>query len=126
MTEKIIIRTDAAPTPVARYAQGVVVGNMVYTAGFIALSPETGKLVGTEIREQTRQVIANLRAVLEAAGSDLNRVVKTTVYLRDLDDYAGMNEIFNAYFGANPPGRTTVQALLPLGALIEIDVIAVI
>ncbi len=120
-----VVRTAAAPAPVGPYSQAVVAGDFVFTAGQIGLVPGTKELAGDDIRSQTRQVLENLRAVLEAAGSGLDRVVKTTVFLADLGDFAAMNEVYGEYFKEAPPARSAVQvARLPLGALVEIECIA--
>lgn len=126
MSDKIVVSTEKAPRPIAAYAQAVVANGIVYTAGQIALVPETGKLLEGGIEAQTDRVLESLKSVLEAAGSSLDQVVKTTVYLRNIEDYAGMNTIFNRVFEGRPPARTTVQAPLPLGALVEIDVVALL
>ncbi len=120
------VRTDAAPKPVGPYSQAVVFGGLVFCSGQVPLDPATGKLVQGDIEAQTQRVIANLAAVLEAAGSSLDRVLRTTVYLRDLSLFARMNAVYGAHFTGEPrPARTTIQAAdLPLGAAIEIDVIA--
>jgi 2-iminobutanoate/2-iminopropanoate deaminase len=122
------VRTDAAPQPVGPYSQGVVHGGLVFASGQVPLDPATGRLVAGEIEAQTEQVISNLAAVLEAAGSSLTRVVRTTVYLTDLALFARMNAVYGRRFNGEPkPARTTIQAAaLPLGAQIEIDVIAVL
>lgn len=122
---KEIISTDKAPAAVGPYSQGVYAGSLVYTAGQIPLDPNTGKLVEGDIQAQTRQVIHNLKAVLEAAGSSLENVVKTTVFLDDMDDYAAVNEVYGSFFGESAPARSAVQvAALPLGARLEIEAVA--
>jgi 2-iminobutanoate/2-iminopropanoate deaminase len=120
------VRTAQAPSPVGPYSQAVVHGGLVYASGQVPLDPDTGKLVEGEIEAQTERVIANLRAVLEAAGTSLERVLRTTVYMADLALFARMNEVYARHFRGEPrPARSTVQAArLPLGAQIEIDVIA--
>ena len=127
MPEKSVIRTEAAPAPFrgAPYNQAIVVGELVFTAGQLGLRPDGSGLAGETIQEQTEQVLANLRAILEAAGSSLERLVKTTVFLQRLDDFAGMNDVYAAHVGAQPPARSTVEvAKLPSGALVEIEAIA--
>jgi 2-iminobutanoate/2-iminopropanoate deaminase len=128
VAEKAIVRTEAAPAPVggAPYNQGVRIGELVFVAGQIGLRPGEKELVGAGVAEQTEQVMANLRAILEAAGSGLDRLVKTTVFLQRLDDFAAMNEVYARHVGARPPARSTVEvAGLPLaGALVEIEAIA--
>jgi len=120
------VRTDAAPKPVGPYAQAVVHGGLVFASGQVPLDPSTGKLVEGEIEVETEQVLKNLAAVLEAAGSSLARVLRTTVYLTDLSLFARMNAVYAKHFTGDPkPARSTVQAAaLPLGARIEVDVIA--
>ena len=120
------IRTGAAPTPVGPYSQAVVHGGLVFASGQVPLDPATGRLVEGEIEAQTERVILNLAAVLEAAGSSLGRVLRSTVYLTDLSLFARMNAVYAQHFTGEPkPARSTVQAAaLPLGARIEIDVIA--
>ena len=115
-----------APAPVGPYSQAVVAGGFVFASGQIPLDPRTGKLVGGEIEQQTERVLANLRAVLEAAGSSLERVVKASVYLVDLALFPRVNAVYARAFASEPkPARSTVQvAALPLGAEIEIDVVA--
>jgi 2-iminobutanoate/2-iminopropanoate deaminase len=120
------ISTDRAPAAIGPYSQGIRAGNLVYTAGQVGLDPQTGKLVEGGIAEQTRRALENIKAVLEAAGTSLDRVVKSTVFLTDMGNFAAMNQVYKQYFGeADPPARTTVQvAGLPLGALVEIECIA--
>ena len=119
-----IIATSAAPAALGPYSQGVSTGDLIFTAGQVGLNPATGKLA-EGIEAQTRQVMANLAAVLSAAGSSLDRVVKTTIFLQDMADFAAVNAIYGAAFSVTPPARSTVQvAGLPLGALVEIEVIA--
>ena len=120
------IRSDAAPRPVGPYSQAVAHGGLLFLSGQVPLDPGTGALVAGEIEVQTERVIANLRAVLEAAGSSLDRVVRTTVYLADLGLFARMNAVYGRHFSSDPkPARSTIQAArLPLGAAIEIDAIA--
>ena len=120
------IRSAQAPRPVGPYAQAVVHAGMVYCSGQVPLDPATNTLVDGEIEVQTERVLANLRAVLAAAGSSLARVVRTTVYLANLDDFPRMNAVYAQHFSSEPrPARSTVQAArLPLGAAVEIDVIA--
>ena len=119
-----IIATERAPAAVGPYSQAVRVGNLVFTAGQIGIDPVLGQL-RTGIAAQTRQALTNLQAVLEAAGSSLNQVVKTTIFLQDMADFATVNHIYGSSFTAAPPARSTVQvAALPLGALVEIEAIA--
>ncbi len=122
---KEIIRTDKAPGAVGPYSQAIKVGNLLFLSGQVGLDPATGKLAGDDMGTQLEQVIRNITAVLEAAGSSLQQVVKATVFLYDMDDYAKMNEIYARHFGDNPPARSAVAVdRLPLGALVEIEVIA--
>jgi len=120
------VATDKAPKAIGPYSQAIVTGDTVYTAGQVALDPKTGELVGTTVAEQTEQVLQNLTAVLAASGSSLGQVVKTTVYLTDMADFAAMNEVYARHFGGHRPARSTVQAAgLPKGARVEIDAIAI-
>jgi 2-iminobutanoate/2-iminopropanoate deaminase len=122
--EKKIIATPNAPGAVGPYSQGARVGHLVYTAGQVALDPATGQLVGDDVAAQTEQVIKNLSAVLEVGGSSLANVVKTTVFLTTMADFAAMNEVYGRHFAQNPPARTTVAvAGLPLNALVEIEAV---
>ncbi len=122
---KKIIRTSDAPDPVGPYNQAVVVGQLVFTAGQIAIDPFTGRLVENDVRKQTRQVLENLKAVLQASGTDLNHVVKTTVFLKNMDDFAAMNEVYAEYFPEHSPARSAVEvARLPKDVLVEIECIA--
>jgi len=121
-----VIATNAAPKAIGPYSQAIATEQLIFTAGQVALDPNTGELVGRTTAEQTEQVLANLRAVLSAAGTSLAKVVKTTVYLADMADFAQMNEVYAKHFGSHKPARSTVQAAgLPKGARVEIDVIAV-
>jgi 2-iminobutanoate/2-iminopropanoate deaminase len=120
------IETSAAPLPIGPYAQAVSVGQLIYTSGQIPIDPATGDLCGTTIKAQTRQVLANLAAVLAAAGSAPEHVVKSTIFLVNLGDFATVNQIYGDYFGSHRPARSTVQvAALPKGSLIEIELVAV-
>ena len=122
-----IVSTSQAPAAVGPYSQAVRVGNFVYSAGQIPLVPETGKLVEGDIEAQTRQVMQNLTAVLEAAGTNLANVVKTTIFVTDLGDFSVLNQVYGSYFAGDPPARSTVQvAALPLDAKVEIEVVAII
>lgn len=121
------VHTSNAPKAIGPYSQAVRVGNLVYTAGQVALDPESGQLVEGGIEAQTRRVLDNLAAVLEAAGGSLANVVKTTVYLQDLGEFAAMNAVYAEYFTGQPPARSTIQvAALPRGSRIEIDCVAVL
>ena len=119
------VSTPEAPAAIGPYSQAVAAGNLVFTAGQIALDPTTMELVGADVRAQATQVLTNLRAVLTAAGCEFRHVVKTTVYLADMADFAAMNEVYLSYFGDHKPARSAVAAAaLPKGALVEIDAIA--
>lgn len=124
---KKIIQTEKAPKAIGPYSQAVGIGNLIFTAGQIGLNPQTGELVGDDIESQTRQVLTNLKHILEAAGSDLNYVVKTTVFLQDMADFPRMNAVYAEFFPENPPARSTIAvAALPKGARVEIEAIAFI
>ncbi len=121
-----VIHTDQAPAAVGPYSQAIRVGNLVFTAGQVGIDPVTGQL-REGLEAQTRQIMANLQAVLQAAGTDLAHVVKTTIFMTDLSAFKQVNAIYGEYFPADPPARSTIQvAALPLGALIEIETIAVV
>jgi 2-iminobutanoate/2-iminopropanoate deaminase len=125
VTVKQIVRTEAAPGAIGPYSQAVVAGGLVFASGQIPIDPATGQFVEGGVAEQTRQVLRNLSEVLGAAGTGLERVVKTTVFLADMNDFAEMNETYAEFFGEEPPARSTVQAArLPRDARVEIDVIA--
>jgi 2-iminobutanoate/2-iminopropanoate deaminase len=127
MAEKSVVRTDKAPGPFqgAPYNQAICVGEVVFVAGQLGISLGTGGLVGAGVAEQTEQIMANLAAILDAAGSGLGKLVKTTVFLMDLGDFAAMNDVYARYVGDRPPARSTVQISgLPSGALVEIEAIA--
>ena len=129
MTAKEPIRTEAAPAPFqgAPYSQAIKAGGFVFVSGQLALRPGEKELVAGGIAEQTDQVLSNLEAILAAAGSSLDRLVKTTVFLQNLDDFQGMNEVYVKHVGERPPARSTVEvAKLPSGALVEIDAIALL
>jgi 2-iminobutanoate/2-iminopropanoate deaminase len=126
---KEIVYTEAAPAPFqgAPYNQAIVANGFVFVAGQLGLQPGTGEMVEGGIGPQTEQALSNLRAILEAAGSSIDQVVKATVFLANLDDFAGMNEVYSGRIGDRPPARSTVEvARLPAGALVEIEVIAVL
>lgn len=127
MNGKSIVRTEEAPAPFqgAPYSQAIVAAGLVFVSGQLALRPGDKELTGPSIEEQTEQVFVNLRAILEAAGSGLDRLVKTTVFLTDLGDFAGMNSVYAKHVGDQPPARATIEvAALPTGAKVEIEAIA--
>jgi 2-iminobutanoate/2-iminopropanoate deaminase len=127
MPEKSVVRTEDAPAPFqgAPYSQAIRAGDLVFVSGQLALRPDSRELVGETIEEQTEQVFQNLGAILEAAGSSLERIVKTTVFLTDLGTFQGMNEVYRRHVGERPPARATIEvAGLPSGALVEIEAIA--
>jgi 2-iminobutanoate/2-iminopropanoate deaminase len=126
---KEIVRTEAAPAPFqgAPYSQAIKANGFLFVSGQLSLRPGEKDLLAGDIKTQTEQVFANLRAILEEAGSSLDRLVKTTVFLQNLDDFAGMNEIYASHVGTAPPARSTVEvAKLPSGALVEIEAIALV
>ena len=127
MAEKTVVRTEEAPAPFqgAPYSQAIRSGDLVFVSGQLSLRPGDKELTGGTIEEQTEQVFANLRAILEAAGSGLDKLVKTTVFLQDLGDFQGMNAVYATHVGERPPARSTVEvAKLPSGARVEIEAIA--
>jgi 2-iminobutanoate/2-iminopropanoate deaminase len=122
---KDIVLTDRGPKPIGPYSQAVKSNGFVFVSGQVALDPKTNEFVGSDARQQTERVLENLKAILEASGVSLNHVVKTTVFLKDMNDFTAMNEVYARYFIAAPPARSTVQAArLPKDALVEIDLIA--
>ncbi|MCC7118135.1 MAG: RidA family protein [Anaerolineales bacterium] len=125
--KKEIVQTEKAPQAIGPYSQAIRTETAVYTAGQLGIDPATGELVSNEIEGQTRQVLKNLQAVLEAAGASAATVVKTTVFLKQMGDFAKMNAIYGEVFGANPPARSTIAvAGLPKDALVEIEAVALI
>ena len=121
------VETKNAPAAIGPYSQGQIVGNLVFTAGQIPLDPASMELISGDIAEQTERVMLNVAAVLEAAGASLGSVVKTTVFLRDMNDFAKMNEVYGRHFGDHKPARATVQAArLPKDVAVEIDAIAAV
>jgi 2-iminobutanoate/2-iminopropanoate deaminase len=127
MTPLEVIHTDKAPKAIGPYSQAIRVGSFIHTAGQVALDPATGQLVEGGIEAQTRQALQNLSHVLEAAGSSLRHVVKTTVFMKDIGEFAQMNTIYGEMFGEHKPARSTVQvAALPRGAAVEIECVAVV
>ena len=127
MRHRRVIKTDKAPQSSGPLSQAIVAGEFVFVAGQLGVDPKTGEFVGSGIEEQAEQVLRNLTAVLEAAGSDTSHVVKTTVFLADMADFSAMNEVYRRHFKQDPPARSTVQvARLPRNARIEIEAIALV
>lgn len=125
--EKKIINTAKAPAALGPYSQAIKVGNMVYTSGQLAINSATGEFINDDIKKATAQSLDNVRAILEEAGTSMDKVVKTLVLLKDINDFAAMNEVYATYFGDNPPARSCFQAgSLPKDALVEIEVIAIV
>ena len=119
------IHSEKAPRAIGPYSMGIQLDDFIFTSGQLGLTPESGEIVPGGIEAETRQALTNLKAILEAAGSNLENVVKTTVFLRDMSDFTRMNSIYAEFFHANPPARTTVAvAALPKGAAVEIEAIA--
>lgn len=124
---KEIVATERAPRAIGPYSQAVRSGNFLFASGQIPIDPATGEFVAGGITEQTEQVMRNVSAILEAAGAGLQQVVKTTVFLADMDDFTAMNEVYGRFFAENPPARATVQAArLPRDARVEIEAIAIL
>ncbi|MFX1519209.1 MAG: Rid family detoxifying hydrolase [Promethearchaeota archaeon] len=124
--KKEVVVSDKIPKPIAPYSPGIKAGNFVFVSGQAAFDPLNGEIVGKSTAEQTEQALKNLRDVLEAAGSSLENVVKTTVFLSDLNDFKEMNNAYGKFFQKNPPARSTVQAGLVLGLKVEIEAVAII
>lgn len=124
---KETVTTDRGPKPIGPYSQAVKANGFLYLSGQVALDPKTNELTGSDIRQQTERVLENIKGILEAAGSNLHHVVKTTVFLKDMNEFPQMNEVYGRYFTSAPPARSTVQvARLPKDALVEIEVMALI
>ncbi len=122
---KDVILTTRGPKPIGPYSQAIKSNGFLFVSGQVALDPQTGEFVGADVRQQTERVLENLKGILEAAGASFHHVVKTTVFLKDMNDFAAMNEVYARYFAAAPPARSTVQAArLPKDALVEIELIA--
>ena len=120
-----VVKTPSAPAAIGPYSQGIVAGGFLFVSGQIPLDPATGEVIQGDIAGQVRRVLDNLKAIVTAGGSGMDRVVRTTVYLLDLGDFPQMNEVYREYFGVNPPARSTVGVgALPKGARVEIDAIA--
>jgi 2-iminobutanoate/2-iminopropanoate deaminase len=126
MPQKQVISTENAPKAIGPYSAGIRSGQLVFTAGQLGIAPQTGELVSGGIEAETRQALTNLKHVLEAAGLSLSEVVKTTVFLRDINDFAAMNGVYAEFFTQNPPARSAVQvAALPKGGAVEIEAVAI-
>ena len=124
--EKKVVQTDRAPEPVGPYSQAVIAGGFVFCSGQIALDTATGALIEGDIRQETARVMENLKGVLDSAGCSFDNIVKTTIYVRDMNDFSAINEVYGSFFSDDPPARATVQvARLPKDANVEIDCIAV-
>jgi 2-iminobutanoate/2-iminopropanoate deaminase len=122
-----VIYTEKAPKAVGPYSQAISTGNLLFTAGQVAIDPRTGKLVEGGIKEQTRQVMVNLKAILAEAAADFSKVVKTTVFLQDIKTFVDFNQVYGEYFPSEPPARSTFQVgALPLGAMVEIEMIVLL
>lgn len=122
---KDVILTTRGPKPIGPYSQAIKSNGFLFVSGQVALDPQTGEFVGADVRQQTERVLENLKAILDASGASFHHVVKTTVFLKDMNDFAAMNEVYARYFAAAPPARSTVQAArLPKDALVEIELIA--
>ncbi len=129
--QKDILYTKSAPEPIGPYSQAIILSlgseKILYSSGQVAIDPATGEFKGGNIKEQTRLVMENIKAILAEAKSELNKVIKTTVFIKDMNDFAAMNEVYAVYFGESKPARSTVEvARLPKDALVEIEVIAMI
>jgi 2-iminobutanoate/2-iminopropanoate deaminase len=122
---KGIVLTERGPKPIGPYSQAIKSGGLLFVSGQIALHPQSGEFVGNDVRQQTERVLENLKGILEAGGASLGHVLKTTVFLKDMNDFAAMNEVYAKYFTSAPPARSTVQvSKLPKDALVEIEAIA--
>ena len=122
---KDVVLTERGPKPIGPYSQAIKSGGFLFASGQVALDPRSNEFLPGDIRQQTERVLENVKAILEAGGANLHHVVKTTVFLKDMNDFAAMNEVYGKYFSAAPPARSTVQvARLPKDALVEIEVIA--
>lgn len=124
---KTIVATTKAPAAIGPYSQAVSLGNLLFTSGQIPLDPATGQIVAGDVEAQTRQALTNVKEVLEAAGSDLAKVIKTTVFIKDMNDFAQINKVYATFFAADPPARSCVEvARLPKDVLVEVEAIAYI
>ena len=121
------VLTDRGPKPIGPYSQAIRANGFLYVSGQVALDPKTGEMTGADIRQQTERTLENVKGIVEAAGSKLSHIIKTTVFLKDMNDFAAMNEVYGKYFTLAPPARSTVQvSRLPKDALVEIEVIAIL
>lgn len=124
---KKVISTDKAPKAIGPYSQGIVAGNMIFTSGQLAINPETGELVQDDIQKETRQALENLKAVLKEGGATLNDVVKVTLYIKDMNQFGKINEVYEEYFSENKPARSCIEvARLPKDGNVEVEAIAII
>ena len=122
---KNVVSTDRGPKPIGPYSQAIKANGFIYLSGQVALDPKSGEVVGSDIRQQTERVLENIKGIVEAAGANLQHVIKTTVFLKDMNDFPAMNEVYARYFTAAAPARSTVQvSRLPKDALLEIEVVA--
>jgi 2-iminobutanoate/2-iminopropanoate deaminase len=122
-----VVLTDRGPKPIGPYSQAIRANGLLFISGQVALDPKTGEMAEADIRKQTERVLENVRGIVEAAGSKMTHVVKTTVFLKDMNDFGTMNEVYAGYFTSTPPARSTVQvSRLPKDALVEIEVIAML
>jgi 2-iminobutanoate/2-iminopropanoate deaminase len=122
---KNVVATNRGPKPIGPYSQAIKANGFIYVSGQVALDPQNGEIVGSDVRQQTERVFENIIGILEAAGANLHHVVKTTVFLKDMNDFPAMNEVYARYFTAAPPARSTVEvSRLPKDTLVEIEVIA--
>ena len=122
-----VVTTDRGPKPIGPYSQAIKSAGFIFLSGQVALDPKSGELTGGDIRQQTERTLNNIKGILEAAGANLHHVVKTTVFLKDMNDFTAMNEVYGRYFTSAPPARSTVQvARLPKDALVEIEVTAAV
>lgn len=124
--EKQVISTTKAPGAVGPYSQAIMVGNFLFTSGQLPLDPETGKLVNDDIKKATAKSLDNIKAILEEAGTCLDKVVKTTVFVKNMSDFASVNEVYAKYFQKDMPARSCVEVKLPQDALVEIEVVALV
>jgi 2-iminobutanoate/2-iminopropanoate deaminase len=126
--KRTVVLTKQAPSPIGPYSQGISArGAFVFTAGQIGIVPSSGQMAGNDAKSQTRQALENLKAILEASGTSLSNVVKTSVFLKDMNEFSAMNEVYGEYFSASPPARTTVEIVrLPKDARVEIEAVALV